>query len=56
MTMIAKETGNQMIKGRTEGMKERNSTAVVKMKQRKEERETKRRDEGAPVAVKMAKE
>lgn len=56
MTMIAKETGNQMKKGRTEGMKERHFTAVVKMNQRKEERETKRRDEGATVAVGMMKE
>lgn len=56
MTMITKETGDQMKKRRKEGTKERGITAVVKMNQGKEERETKRRNEGAPVAVRMMKE
>ena len=56
--MIIREKVNQMRKGKrkTGGMKERHITAVVKMNQRKEERETKERGEGAPVAVKMMRE
>jgi len=54
--MIIKGTENQMRKKKTGGMKERHITAVVKMNQRKEEKETKGRDEGAPVAVRMMRE
>ena len=54
--MITKGTENQTRKRKTGGMKERHITAVVKMNQRIEERETKGRDKGAPVVARMMRE
>jgi len=54
--MIINGTENQTRKRKTGGTRERHITAVVKMNQRKDKKETKRRDKGAPVAVRMRRE